>query len=466
MANQGVGPWHITEAEPYTINDVFRQIEEQVNLLRGLGASVSISIALHTHAGASSGGVLDHGALGGLADNDHPQYLLATAVTTDEAVEEATGHDRVSDQVMVGDNLTLTEQADGSGDAVLLDVNTATVITTANTDWVDLTDSGATTLHSHGGATAETDQALYDAQTAEHITDEVFVDDTLILTELADGSGDAIQLAVQPNLLLDDAQAVSGRVSDQVMVGTGLTLTELAEDSGDAIQLAVDSTVITTTNADWVDLTDSGATTLHSHAGGSEAFDVGLAEVNDYGTDDWERVSGGLADFGLAIDSTSRPHIQGQNRFRYLNSMVHAEKSTTQTINNNTWTVVTFDVEEFDTDGLHDTVTNNSRLTAQITGKYIVACCLSFASNATGIRKLTIEKGSAGVQTSLNIVGMSGTFATTPGSAFMTVGAVTELAAGEYVELFGFQNSGAGLGIEGVGTWGHVTFLALIYVGE
>ena len=40
-------------------------------------------IPVHTHASGAEAGTLDHGALTGLADNDHPQYQLAASAATD-----------------------------------------------------------------------------------------------------------------------------------------------------------------------------------------------------------------------------------------------------------------------------------------------------------------------------------------------------------------------------------------------
>lgn len=151
---------------------------------------------------------------------------------------------------------------------------------------------------------------------------------------------------------------------------------------------------------------------------------------------------------------------------RYHTMAVHATKSVTQTISNNTWTPVTFDREEFDTHNLHSRYVQTTRLVARASGIFIAACCLSFAANSTANRKLTIEKNSAGTETALNIIGMNSTFGSTIGSTFMAVNAVTPMVAGDYVELFAYQNSGGNLGIDGIDTWGHVTFLSLIYVGE
>ena len=77
-------------------------------------------------------------------------------------------------------------------------------------------------------------------------------------------------------------------------------------------------------------------------------------------------------DFG--IGSGKRFRMQSQNRTRYLNSIVrvYQDTGTTVSVNDATITTITFDAEEIDTDGLHSTVSNTSRLTANLTGKYLV----------------------------------------------------------------------------------------------
>src|SRR4051812_49348432 len=61
-----------------------------------------------------------------------------------------------------------------------------------------------------------------------------------------------------------------------------------------------------------------------------------------------------------------------------------ARKTTAQSLNTATLTTVLFDAERFDTDAIHDNVTNTSRLTCQTAGIYVITADLSFASNATG----------------------------------------------------------------------------------
>ena len=164
----------------------------------------------------------------------------------------------------------------------------------------------------------------------------------------------------------------------------------------------------------------------------------------------WEDFVSGLAEYGLAIDATSRMHLQGVNRFRYFNSAVRAVRTTAQSINDSTLTVVAFNAtDDFDTDTLHDTATNNSRLTAAIAGKYFVYCFIDWAVNSTGDRVTRIEKNSDGTPTSANVIaGVS-----SPGSAAVlvnqNVSCITSLAAGDRVEVIVFQTSGGSLNVDG-----------------
>ena len=397
--NQGVGPWHVVEPDAYLINDVFRQIEEQINRLRGLG--VAVSIVVHTHQTTAQGGKLDHGAaLTGLGDNDHPQYLLATAITTDEAVEQATSHDRVSDQLMVGATLTLTEQADGSGDAVQLAL--ADTAVTPGT-YGDASNVAQVTVDQQGRLTSASNVAI--VVTATEANDVAAV----------------------------EGSEVDSRITDQLFVGEDLALTESGEMPGDSIFLDVAT----------VQTLDDG------QGGAAQGF---------------ETVVDGLGDFGIAIDSTGRPHLQGQNRFRYLQSGVRALRTTAQSINDSTTTVIAFNAtDDFDTDGLHDTVTNNSRLTAAIAGKYFIYCFVDWAANATGVRICRIEKNSAGTPTSANVI--AGTYSLADATFLVNnnVACLASLAAGDHVEVIVFQTSGGALNADGAT---QPLAFGMMYVGE
>ena len=139
---------------------------------------------------------------------------LAARVAVLERTQEP---DRaLTDELFVSSGLTLTESGSGETiDVITLGVDTAVLVTVSNTNFVDLTDGGDTTLHTHSGTTNVTDQALYDAHsTATTIGDEVFAtNDTIIATENLEGY--SISLEVAPQLLLGDAAATTSTEWDK-----------------------------------------------------------------------------------------------------------------------------------------------------------------------------------------------------------------------------------------------------------
>lgn len=121
-----------------------------------------------------------------------------------------------------------------------------------------------------------------------------------------------------------------------------------------------------------------------------------------------------------------------------------AYNSVVQSLANNTDTALTLDSEEYDTDAIHDTATNTSRLTvpAGKAGKWRFRYhTFSSATNATGIRATYLRKnGTTKIRGSNDRrVGSTAVNPTLEG------GADIELIAGDYVEVIGFQNSGGAL---------------------
>lgn len=75
---------------------------------------------------------------------------------------------------------------------------------------------------------------------------------------------------------------------------------------------------------------------------------------------------------------------------------LHVYASGAQTLSNSTITVLTFDSELYDSDAMHSTSTNTSRLVVTTTGLYSVNVGVTFASNATSWRYLHVRKNAAG----------------------------------------------------------------------
>ncbi|MHB9144732.1 MAG: hypothetical protein ACYC5Y_05275 [Symbiobacteriia bacterium] len=114
-----------------------------------------------------------------------------------------------------------------------------------------------------------------------------------------------------------------------------------------------------------------------------------------------------------------------------------------QSIANNAWTELTFNLESWDTDAIHDTVANNTRLTCQTAGKYLITGNVEFAANAAGDRRLAIRLGGALgsyiAEQSANAVGTAGV------PSVLSISTIYDLAAGAYVELMAYQGSGGAL---------------------
>ena len=113
-------------------------------------------------------------------------------------------------------------------------------------------------------------------------------------------------------------------------------------------------------------------------------------------------------------------------------------KNATQSIPSGGWTKLTWEVTEFDTDNCVDLV--NDRLVARTPGKYDVVGVALVAANATGQRVIGIRKN--GVVT--GIVETQGPNQSALTSYLLT-NTLVDMAAGDYLELWVFQNSGSNL---------------------
>lgn len=127
---------------------------------------------------------------------------------------------------------------------------------------------------------------------------------------------------------------------------------------------------------------------------------------------------------------------------------VHVTNTTGLSHTSGTSLLLTWDTEVADTDAMHSTVSNTSRLTAVTAGLYAVVARAAFAANATGIRSLDVRKNAAGAAAGGTRMGYD---SQTPVTGAVTSIAVTldvRLAANDYIEAFGFQTSGGALALD------------------
>lgn len=135
-------------------------------------------------------------------------------------------------------------------------------------------------------------------------------------------------------------------------------------------------------------------------------------------------------------------------RTLFRQAAVSVTKSAVQNIPNAALTLVSWDQEGYDTDGLHDNVTLNSRLTASVTGKWSVWATIDWAAIATGTRECFIRKNGS------VIYGHD----TAPAEAAFDSGtnckATVDLSAGDYVEVIVRHTQGGAINIQGNNRFG------------
>lgn len=128
----------------------------------------------------------------------------------------------------------------------------------------------------------------------------------------------------------------------------------------------------------------------------------------------------------------------GMPRVSVSNSAAHSHTSGTSLL-------LTWDTEAYDTDTMHSTVTNTSRLVATTAGTYQVTARQAFAANATGIRSLDVRKNAAGSSSGGTRIGYDSQTPVTGAVTSVAVICDVVLAANDYLEAFGFQTSGGAL---------------------
>lgn len=105
-------------------------------------------------------------------------------------------------------------------------------------------------------------------------------------------------------------------------------------------------------------------------------------------------------------------------------------------------TALTFNSERYDIGACHSTSSNTSRLTVPSgeAGKYLIGATVGFAANPTGYRAILLQVN--GVTT----IAQQDAISLGAGSAmYLSICTENALAAGDYVELKAFQNSGGNL---------------------
>lgn len=123
--------------------------------------------------------------------------------------------------------------------------------------------------------------------------------------------------------------------------------------------------------------------------------------------------------------------------------VVRVLTNTDVSISDSTWTAVTWDLNNSDTSDMHDTATNNSRVTVTRSGWYEVTPVVTFVANATGEREARIAVDGSNIGRT-NVYGV--TDASIPTTMYPKW--LGYLNAGQYVEVEVRQTSGGALDVD------------------
>jgi len=119
------------------------------------------------------------------------------------------------------------------------------------------------------------------------------------------------------------------------------------------------------------------------------------------------------------------------------NVAVRVTHSVNQSISTGTNTIVAFDTERWDTDSIHDNVTNNSRLTAVTAGKYVISTNIQwqdFGSSKFNVEVHILLNGSTKIAESRR---------KQRSTAIMSLDCVYDLGINDYVEVRVKQDTGS-----------------------
>lgn len=116
-------------------------------------------------------------------------------------------------------------------------------------------------------------------------------------------------------------------------------------------------------------------------------------------------------------------------------------RSSTQSINNITWTAITFDSETRDDGGFHSTSSNTDRMTAPATGWYQISANIEFVASSTGSRMVRFYLNGT-TEIARAALASIATYST-----FVPLTATYYLTASDYVTCDVFQDSGGSLNV-------------------
>ncbi len=142
----------------------------------------------------------------------------------------------------------------------------------------------------------------------------------------------------------------------------------------------------------------SNTTNFGDGAAGDKQLCADAADATDVciqfddSEDLWTLQQGGSTTYSAIVTASNTAGL-----ITYGDFSARAYNSGAIAITSGTATVLTLDNERWDTDTIHDTSSNTSRLTATTAGRYQATCHVEWAANTIGWRRLEIQLNGATV---------------------------------------------------------------------
>lgn len=250
------------------------------------------------------------------------------------------------------------------------------------------------------------------------VTQQATIGGRLSVKDSLNVSGGALIRSSTDSAVAFQVQSASGTTFLGVNTATGKLYSTVA-DSGVAVGFTFDTPAFTA----------AGAKLISLQSGGVEKFAIDK---------DGKILTASVQTSSIVDGAVTPAKLSAQPAARVYNA-------TNQTLTTGILTTLLFGSERFDSDGIHDTVTNSGRLTAVTSGLYAITGQANFATNATGSRSLGIRLNGT-TELAQDERPSSGA---TPTSTTLTT--YYRLNAGDYVELLAQQNSGGNLDVTATG---------------
>lgn len=141
----------------------------------------------------------------------------------------------------------------------------------------------------------------------------------------------------------------------------------------------------------------------------------------------------------VVTDAYMNNNLSAVLNFLLARPMVQVRQTVAQSLPDSTATSITFDAEDFDTSGMHSTVSNTNRLTAVYPGYYSPWGGPGFANNSTGRRLALLRVNGT------NINGSSGNFGALNVTKVPCMPSRVYLNVSDWIDLQAYQSSGVAL---------------------